>query len=169
MSFHHSKAGKLHSWFVLGLVLWGLLLSNACASSQRATARDRVLLLADEVPPPTNAVLLSKDVGVGKPDRRGCWAAYVERVYGTDDSALTVLNHYDQVLQNVQDLTKRSDLSDDDSTLHDHLDGSSIYVSTDIGWDFPREFEKYHTHFKTLFYLIVTWQSPDMRKKCREY
>lgn len=139
------RVSKLLYWLVISLVLCAPLMSGACVPSNRTMARDKVSSSSDTLTPPACAELLFEEIGVSRPNRHGCWAAYVDQVYGTDDSTLAVLNHYD------------------------HPDGSSISISTDVSWDFLHEFEKHHTHFKTLFFLITTWQSPDMRRKCREY
>ena len=154
-------------WLLLGLTLAGLLLFSACASSQGTIARSRANQWADALSPPANTELLFEDSGVARPDRRGCWAAYANRVYGADDPALAVINHYDQNLSNSQDWVKHSIIDSDHFIVYDHPDGSSAYISTEIDSDFPDQFARHQTHYKTLFYVIITSRPPDVRARCR--
>jgi hypothetical protein len=159
---------KIRFWLVLRLILIGSL-SNACISSQRTMARNKVNLWADVLKPPTNAELLLEDIGVTRRDRNGCWAAYVDRVYGTDDLTLAVINHYDQSLKSSQGWVKNSIIVGDDIAVYDHPDGSSVEISTDIDLDFPSQFEKHQTSYRTLFFVVIISRPPDIRDRCREY
>jgi hypothetical protein len=159
---------KVHFWLILRLVLVGSL-SNACISSQRAMARNQVNLWADVLKPPANTELLLEDRGVTRQDRNGCWVAYVDRVYGTDDLTLAVMNHYDQSLARSQGWVKNSIIIGDDIAVYDHPDGSSIEISTDIDLDFPNQFKRYQSSYRTLFFVIITSRPPDTRDRCREY
>ena len=140
-----------HLWLTLGFVLIGSLF-NACASSQRTVARNQAIMWADVVAPPGGVELLFEDTGVSTRDWRGCWAAYRDRVYGTDDPALTVMDHYSQSLNNSQGWVKNSIIVGDNVAVYDHPDGSSIVIGTDIAFDFPNLYQEYKTGYGTLFF-----------------
>ena len=141
---------KHHFWLILGLVLTGSLL-NACVSSQRTMARNKAIVWADVVTPPDGAELLFEDTGISTRDWRGCWSAYRNRVYGTDDLALTVMDHYSQTLNSSQGWVKNSIIAGDDVAVYDHPDGSSMEISTDIDFDFPNQYKEYKDRYRTLF------------------
>jgi hypothetical protein len=154
---------------LLVFALGGLLLFSACTSSPRAMARSNVNLWADALNPPPDAELLYRDTGVARPDSRGCWAVYIDRVYGTDDPTLAVMNHYDQSLKDMQGWIKNPIIVSDHSAVYDHPDGSSVEISTNIAYDFPSQSDKYQARYRTLFFVVITSRSPEVREGCREY
>lgn len=156
-------------WLVLGLALGGSFLFSACTSSPRKIARNKAKLWVDALNPPADAELFYEDIGIARSDERGCWAAYIDRIYGTDDPILTVLNYYDRSLDDLQDWIKNPLIVSEHSAVYDHPDGTSIHISTNIAYDFPDQFEKFQTRYRTLFYIIVISRPPDVREKCREY
>jgi len=126
-------------------------------------------LWADAIGPPEHAELLYEDSGIARPDRWGCWAVWMDRVYGTGDPNEAVLTHYDQSLGDSEEWVRNANIVSDDSAVYDHPDGTSIHISTDIAYDFPEQVEKYQALYKTLFYVVITARPAEVRERCREY
>lgn len=129
-------------------------------------AERNVSVAWEELPPPAGAVLLYRyDETVPWP-WSSCPVAYAEAIYGTDQRLEHVVAYYDGMAVPLG-WTKCPALSSETNSAYERARGFVLSVGSP-DYTYKEIVEKHRGRFPTLFSILLSWQEPRDRARCRE-
>jgi len=146
---------------LLASILSGLYLAGCTSGAERI---DKLL---ETLPMPSNVDLLYEQDGVRQGSQDACFFPYTKQLYGTNQSFEQIVTFYTSTLDQAGWHKRVDDLVPPGSLSWEKGRDFWLSLSSDPRLDFPEEVvSDAHSHYETVYFLVVTYIDRIAREKC---